>query len=173
MRLVGGTMNEGRRQRPLRRMAVTSLHQSWFAQSMFLLFLLLFMAAHAWGSVYECRDQEGHRIITDSPSQLEECKTISSTPSSSKKSGFGGNQSYGEASPVVTQSPAGAGVPIQYPPVLITGPNGEVISEPDPAAGQAAQPATAPQAQPGVGVNQLHPFLPPVSAPQAGSEQKP
>ena len=170
-------MNEGRRRTPVQRMrAVGPLCRSWCGRSVFLLSLVLFITAHAWASIYECRDHEGHRIITDSPSQLEECKTISTTPSPPKKSGFGGSQSFGDPNPVVTQSPPGGGVPIQYAPALITGPNGEVISEPDPAAGQATA-APSPQkpdgAQAPAAVNQLHPFLPPVSAPQAGAEQKP
>jgi len=136
-------------------------------------FLVALLPAHAWSNIYECRDQEGHRIITDSPSQLEECKTISATPSGSKKGSFGGGQSYVDSNPVA-QSPPGAGA--QYPPVLVTGPNGEVLSEPDPSAGQTSA-APPPQKQDGAqtppAVNQLHPFMPPVAGPQGGAEQKP
>jgi hypothetical protein len=153
--------------------AANRMHRSRRSGGLFVLFMVALLPAHAWSSIYECRDQDGRRIITDSPSQLEECKTISTTPSPPKKSGFGGGQSYVD---IPTQTPPGAGAPIQYPPVLITGPNGEVISEPDPASGQTAgalpsQKSDAAQTPPAV--NQLHPFLPPVAAPQVGTEQKP
>ena len=171
MSVVVPTLNAGMHRRQAQR-EIERAHRTRWSGRVFALSLIVLIPAPAWSSIYECRDLEGHRIITDSPSQLEECKAISTTPSPPKKSGFGG-QSYGDSAPVVTQSPPGVGAPIQYPPVLITGPNGEVLSEPDPAVSQAAgaqkQDATP---TPPV-INQLHPFLPPVAGPQGGAEQKP
>ena len=153
-----------------------TLRRSLWNGGVVALFLVALLPVHAWSSIYECRDQDGHRIITDSPSQLEECKTISATPSGSKKGSFGGGQSYGDTSPLVTQSSPGGSPPVQYPPVLITGPNGELISEPDPSAGQTTG-APPPQRQDGAQappvVNQLHPFMPPTPGAQGGTEQKP
>ena len=166
------TLRSGMPPRPVQGMtAPKGMRRFRWRGSLFTLLLVALLPLHAWSSIYECRDQEGHRIITDSPSQLEECKTISATPPGSKKSSFGGNQSYGDSSSAVTQSAPEAAAP-QYPPILVTGPNGEVLSEPPPAQGSGSPPQKPDAAQAPV-VNQLHPFSPPVAAPQAPPEQKP
>lgn len=126
--------------------------------------LVLGVMPVTWASVYECRNQRGEITLTDSPSQLEQCRIINTAPPS-----LANKPSYPNSPP----STDSISSPTPFTPDVTPTPAPDLA--PDPQETSAPQPSVASPAAPaaGIAIHPIHPFFQQSAAPTAGIEQKP